>query len=166
MFRLRYISGTTMTIVLLTLSCIFVITLACYASLLIFKLRKQTADKLAKQTELDIAHKAKLDEHLDSIRYIAAAMLDDRCELSEGVMRIAKLFGIISMSEQVAHDYPAIFKHFAVIESHPIMAKRKLLEKKARMKLDYARMCSEAELEAEILNEAKRLTIFIPTPLH
>ncbi|NRD72039.1 DUF2489 domain-containing protein [Shewanella sp. VB17] len=155
-----------MTIVLLTLSGILVIFLTCYASILILKLRKQTADKVTKQAELDIAQQAKLDEHLDSIRYIAAAMLDDRCELSEGVMRIAKLFGIISMSEQVAHDYPAIFKHFAVIESHPIMAKRKQLEKKARMKLDYARMCSEAELKTDILHEAKLLTSFTPPPLH
>ena len=155
-----------MTTALLISGFIIVTALASYATYLILKLRKQTADKLAKQAELDASHKAKFDEHLDSIRYIAAAMLDDRCELSEGVMRIAKLFGILSMSEQVTNDYPALFKHFAIIESHPIMAERKLLEKRARMKLDYARMRSEAELEPEILEEAKRLTLFTPSPLH
>ncbi|WP_394390649.1 DUF2489 domain-containing protein [Shewanella woodyi] len=155
-----------MTTILLILGFIIVASLACYATILILKLRKQTADRLAKQAELDATHKAKLEEHLDSIRYIATAMLEDRCELSEGVMRIANLFNIISLSEQVANDYPAIFKHFAVIESHPIMAERKQLEKRARMKLDYARMRSEAELETEILQEAKLLTTFTPTPLH
>jgi hypothetical protein len=155
-----------MTTALLILGFFIVLALASYASYLILKLRKQTADKLAKQTELDAAHKAKLTEHLDSIRYIAAAMLDDRCELSEGVMRIAKLFGILSMSEQVANDYPALFKHFAIIEAHPILAERKQLEKRARMKLDYARMRSEAELEPDILEEAKQLTTFSPSPLH
>lgn len=151
---------------LLILAFIIVVTLASYATILMLKLRKQTAHKLAKQAELNAANKAKFDEHLDSIRYIAEAMLDDRCELSEGVMRIAKLFGLLSISELVANDYPAIFKHFAIIEAHPIMAERKQLEKRARMKLDYARMRSEAELEPEILEEAKRLTKFTPSPSH
>ena len=155
-----------MTIALLIFAFIIVVTLTCYATILILKLRRQTADKLAKQAELNAANKAKFDEHLDSIRYIAAAMLDDRCELSEGVMRIAKLFGLLSMSELVANDYPALFKHFAIIEAHPIMTERKQLEKRARMKLDYARMRSEAELEPEILEEAKRLTRFTLSSLH
>ncbi|WP_299796981.1 DUF2489 domain-containing protein [uncultured Shewanella sp.] len=155
-----------MTTALLVLGFIIITALATYATVLLLRLRKQTAQKLKRQQELDEINRARLDEHLDSIRYIATAMLEERCELSEGVMRIAKLFGILSMSEQVASQFPAIFKHFEVIEDHPIMAERKQLEKKQRMKLDFARMRSEAELEAAILEEAKQLVNFTPTHLH
>ncbi|WP_394148042.1 DUF2489 domain-containing protein [Shewanella atlantica] len=155
-----------MTTALLVLGFIIITALATYATVLLLRLRKQTAQKLKRQQELDEINRARVDEHLDSIRYIATAMLEERCELSEGVMRIAKLFGILSMSEQVASQFPAIFKHFEVIEDHPIMAERKQLEKKQRMKLDFARMRSEAELEAAILEEAKQLVNFTPTHLH
>ncbi|WP_076413137.1 DUF2489 domain-containing protein [Shewanella sp. UCD-KL12] len=155
-----------MTTVLLVSGFIIIAALASYATMLMLKLRKQTKQREKKQQELNDINQARIDEHLGSIRYIATAMLEDRCELSEGVMRIAKLFGILSMSEQVESKYPAIFKHFAVIQDHPIMETRKQLEKQQRMKLDFARMRSEAELEADILNEAKQLSSFTPSPLH
>lgn len=155
-----------MTTVLLFSGFIVISLLASYATFLLIKLRKQTKQKTKHQQELKDINQARLDEHLSSIRYIATAMLEDRCELSEGVMRIAKLFSILSMSEQVEPEYPALFKHFNVIQDHPIMDKRKVLEKKQRMKLDFARMRSEAELEAAIIEEAKKLTTFAPNPLH
>jgi len=155
-----------MTTVLLLLGFITITALAGYTTLLLIKLHKQTALKTQQQQELLDANQAKIDEHLDSIRYIASAMLEDRCELSEGVMRIAKLFGMLSMTEQIEAQYPAIFKHFSVIENHPIMDKRKQLAKRQRMKLDLARMRSEAELGDAIFEEAKKLSHFSPAPLH
>lgn len=155
-----------MTTVLLLSGFIIISLLASYATFLLLKLRKQTSQKAKHQQELQEINQARLDEHLSSIRYIATAMLEDRCEISEGVMRIAKLFSILSMSEQVEPEYPAIFKHFNVIQDHPIMEQRKSLEKKQRMRFDFARMRSEAELEAKILEEAKKLTSFVPSPLH
>ncbi|MCL1062965.1 DUF2489 domain-containing protein [Shewanella benthica] len=155
-----------MTTALIVIGFIIITALAVYATALLLKLRKQSIQKKKHQQELKDINQARLDEHLNSIRYIATAMLEDRCELSEGVMRIAKLFSILSMSEQVEAQYPAIFKHFAVIQDHPIMAQRKTLEKQQRMKLDFARIRSEAELEADILEEAKQLSSFTPSPLH
>ncbi|QFU20499.1 DUF2489 domain-containing protein [Shewanella eurypsychrophilus] len=155
-----------MTTVLLLSGFIIISLLASYATFLLLKLRKQASQKAKHQQELQDINQARLDEHLSSIRYIATAMLEDRCEISEGVMRIAKLFSILSMSEQVEPEYPAIFKHFNVIQDHPIMEQRKSLEKKQRMRFDFARMRSEAELEAKILEEAKKLTSFAPNPLH
>lgn len=155
-----------MTTVLLLSGFIIISLLASYATFLLLKLRKQASQKAKHQQELQAINQARLDEHLSSIRYIATAMLEDRCEISEGVMRIAKLFSILSMYEQVEPEYPAIFKHFNVIQDHPIMEQRKSLEKKQRMRFDFARMRSEAELEAKILEEAKKLTSFVPSPLH
>ncbi|EDQ02486.1 DUF2489 domain-containing protein [Shewanella benthica] len=155
-----------MTTALIVIGFLLITALAGYATALLLKLRKQSIHKKKHQQEFKDINQARLDEHLNSIRYIATAMLEDRCELSEGVMRIAKLFNILSMSEQVEAQYPAIFKHFSVIQAHPIMTQRKKLQKQQRMKLDFARMRSEAGLEADILEEAKQLSSFTPSPLH
>ncbi|WP_394497673.1 DUF2489 domain-containing protein [Shewanella sp. ENK2] len=98
---------------------------------------------------------------LDDIKYIASAMLEERCEPSEGVMRIAKLFEALSMSEQMAVEFPSIFEHYDCIKAHPIKEERKALAKQQRMKLDLARMKSEAKLEQGILDDAKKSHNFI-----
>ncbi|MGI2258587.1 DUF2489 domain-containing protein [Shewanella sp. GXUN23E] len=143
-----------------------ILTLGGYAAYLLVKLQQQRQQiakaRAKKQAEAD----AKRTAILDDIRYIAQAMVDDRCELSEGVVRIARLFDRLSLSERVAPDYPQLFSHFAVIKDHPIMDARQALPKQERMKLDLQRMKSEAEHEDAILAEAKRLAEFSLKPAH
>ncbi|MCF1426477.1 MAG: DUF2489 domain-containing protein [Shewanella sp.] len=143
-----------------------ILVLASYAAYLLFKLKKQR-EKIAKaKAEKQAEANAKREAILDDIRYIAKAMVDDRCELSEGVVRIARLFELLSLSERVAPDYPQLFTHFAVIKDHPIMDARKALPKQERMKLDLQRMKSEAEHEQAILAEARLLAQFSLKPAH
>lgn len=89
-------------------------------------------------------------------------MIEDRCEISEGVVRIGRLFEILSLSERVAPDYPSLFKHFELIKNHPIMDARQALPKQERMKLDLIRMKSEAALEQGISDDAKNCRITKP----
>ncbi|MGB0894398.1 MAG: DUF2489 domain-containing protein [Parashewanella sp.] len=134
---------------------VIVFALASYAASLLLKLRKQNQQQAqAREKQLADA-KQKKESILTDIRYIATAMLEDRCELSEGVVRIARLFEVLSLVELVQPKYPNLFKHFEVIKDHPIMEQRKALDKKQRMQLDLARMKSEAALEADITFELK-----------
>ncbi|MGS0682030.1 DUF2489 domain-containing protein [Shewanella sp. 125m-7] len=155
-----------MTTSFIALGALVIVALTAYATYLLIQVRTQQQLKLQRQQEQAAAAKAKSDELLDNIRYIATAMIEERCELSEGVMRIAKLFQLVGMAELVESLYPATFTHFEVIKSHPIKEERKSLDKQQRMKLDFARMRSEGELEAKILDEAKRLSEFKPELLH
>ncbi|MCL1051969.1 DUF2489 domain-containing protein [Shewanella abyssi] len=155
-----------MTTALIVIAFFIIVMLTTYATYLLTRVRKQSQAKVLKQQEQLATAKAKSEELLDSIRYIATAMLEDRCELSEGVMRIAKLFNLVGMSELVSEKYPATFRHFEVIKEHPIKESRTALSKKQRMKLDFARIKSEGELEAEILKEAKQLSEFDAATLH
>lgn len=154
-----------MNIALITLAFLIVVTLTAYATILLLRLRKQSTQRLLQQEKLAAATQAKIDDLSDNIRYIATAMIEERCEVSEGVVRIAKLFEILSMTERVSPEYPSLFKHFDRIKVHPIKEARKTLSKKERMKLDYERMRSESELENEILNDAKKLMNFSPSAL-
>ncbi|MEZ9820782.1 DUF2489 domain-containing protein [Shewanella sp. 10N.286.45.A1] len=155
-----------MTTALIVIGFFVIVALTTYATYLLLRVRKQNQARVQQQQQQAAAAKAKSEELLDSIRYIAAAMLEERCEISEGVMRIAKLFNLVGMSELVSEKYPATFKHFEVIKEHPIKEQRKTLSKQQRMKLDFSRMKSEAELEAKILEEAKQLSEFDPASLH
>ncbi|PKG57473.1 MULTISPECIES: DUF2489 domain-containing protein [unclassified Shewanella] len=155
-----------MTTVLIVIGFFIIVALTTYATYLLMRIRKQNQAKIKQQQEQAATAKAKSEELLDSVRYIAAAMIEERCELSEGVMRIAKLFNLVGMSELVSEQYPATFKHFEVIKEHPIKESRTALSKKQRMKLDFARIQSEGELESEILKEAKLLSQFNASALH
>ncbi|WP_299809619.1 DUF2489 domain-containing protein [uncultured Shewanella sp.] len=155
-----------MTTAFILLAIIIVVALAAYAGYLLIKVRKQEQLQAKLKQEQADAAKAKANELLDNIRYIATAMLEERCELSEGVMRIVKLSQLVGLSELIASQYPATFQHFEVIKAHPIKEQRKALEKQQRMKLDFARMRSESELEVKILEEAKRLSELNSESLH
>ena len=148
------------------LGLVIILLLASYAGYLLLKLRHQKSQIAQSLAAKQAAAEAKRDEILGDIRYIAQAMLEDRCELSEGVVRIARLFDRLSLTERIAPDYPMLFSHFELIKDHPIMDARKALPKQQRMKLDLQRMKSEAKLEDGILEEAKQLTTFTLKPTH
>lgn len=143
-----------------------IVALAIYATVLLRKVSKQQRQAAKVKAEKLAEAEARREQILGDIRYIAQAMLEDRCELSEGVVRIARLFDILSLTERVAGDYPKLFSHFEVIKDHPIMEARQALPKQERMKLDLQRMKSESEHEDAILAEAKLLAEFSLKPAH
>ncbi|MBV7316107.1 DUF2489 domain-containing protein [Shewanella sp. NIFS-20-20] len=136
---------------------VIIIPLAGYAATLLWRLRQQQRQALRHAAEAAARANAKREQVLGDISYIAQAMIEDRCELSEGVLRIGKLFDILSMTEQVMPQYPHVFRHYQRIESHPIMAARKALDKQQRMQLDLQRMKSEAELADGIMSEIQQI---------
>ncbi|EGM71848.1 periplasmic/membrane protein associated with DUF414 [Shewanella sp. HN-41] len=140
--------------------------LSSYATYLLLKLQRQKQRQQAALAEREAIASAKRAQVLDDIRYIATAMIEDRCEISEGVVRIGRLFEILSLSERVAPEFPALFQHFELIKDHPIMEARQALPKQERMRLDLIRMKSEATLEQDISNDAKKLSAYQPKAMH
>ena len=155
-----------MSTTIIILGFIIIVALSSYATFLILKLQQQKKRQQAEQTEREVTANAKRAQVLDDIRYIATAMIEDRCEISEGVVRIGRLFEILSLSERVAPDYPSLFKHFELIKNHPIMDARQALPKQERMKLDLIRMKSEAALEQGISDDAKKLSDYQAKAMH
>ncbi|GGP47760.1 DUF2489 domain-containing protein [Shewanella saliphila] len=155
-----------MPTIAIIIALLIIIALAAYATHLLLTLKRRTEANQKAQAERQAKAEERRQQILTDIRYIAAAMLEDRCELSEGVVRIGKLFDALSMSEQVAGDFPNLFVHYDIIRDHPIMDARKTLPKQQRMKYDLERMKSEAELEQVILDEAKRIAEFDKPTTH
>lgn len=143
-----------------------IVALSSYATYLLLKLQRQKQRQQAAHAERETIASAKRAQVLEDIRYIATAMIEDRCEISEGVVRIGRLFEILSLSERVAPDYPSLFQHFELIKDHPIMEARRALPKQERMKLDLIRLKSEAALEQGISDDAKKLSDYQPKAMH
>lgn len=155
-----------MSTAIIILGFFIIVALSSYATFLILKLKQQKKRQQAEQAEREVTANAKRAQVLDDIRYIATAMIEDRCEISEGVVRIGRLFEILSLSERVAPEFPALFQHFELIKDHPIMEARQALPKQERMKLDLIRMKSEAALEQGISDDAKKLSAYQPKAMH
>lgn len=147
-----------MSTALIVLGFIIIAALSSYATFLLLKLKRQKQRQQVAHAEREVAANAKRAQILGDIRYIATAMIEDRCEISEGVVRIGRLFEILSLSERVAPEFPSLFQHFELIKGHPIMEARQALPKQERMKLDLIRMKSEAELAEGINDDAKKLS--------
>lgn len=155
-----------MSTAIVILGFIIIVALSSYATYLLLKLQRQKKRQQAALVEREAVANAKRAQVLDDIRYIATAMIEDRCEISEGVVRIGRLFEILSLSERVAPEFPALFQHFELIKDHPIMEARQALPKQERMKLDLIRMKSEAALEQGISDDAKKLSAYQPKAMH
>lgn len=155
-----------MSTAIVILGFIIIVALSSYATYLLLKLQRQKKRQQAALVEREAVANAKRAQVLDDIRYIAIAMIEDRCEISEGVVRIGRLFEILSLSERVAPEFPALFQHFELIKDHPIMEARQALPKQERMKLDLIRMKSEAALEQGISDDAKKLSAYQPKAMH
>lgn len=147
-----------MSTALIVLGFIIIVALSSYATFLLLKLKQQKQRQQIAHAEREVAANAKRAQVLGDIRYIATAMIEDRCEISEGVVRIGRLFEILSLSERVVPEFPSLFQHFELIKGHPIMEARQALPKQERMKLDLIRMKSEAELAEGINDDAKKLS--------
>ncbi|MGL5407809.1 MAG: DUF2489 domain-containing protein, partial [Shewanella sp.] len=70
---------------------IILVGLSGYATYLLLQLKQQRQRQQAELAEREAKANAKRAQVLGDIRYIATAMLEDRCEMSEGVLRIGRL---------------------------------------------------------------------------
>ena len=126
--------------------------LAFYAGTLLMRLRQQTINQqLAKQKQLK-AHDAHDKKVLDSVIIIVRAMKEKQCDLSEGCWRLSVLLDSLKTTNDLNLKFPAIFELYNAIKHMPILADRKKLDKKQRMKLDFERMKLEADLSPAIFD--------------
>lgn len=132
-----------------------VIVLGLYAGKLLYQLKQQTI----KQNTVKQQRKENIQS---SIQTIAFAMLQQQCDLSEGVIRICRLLEVIPVSP--IPDYPALYPHihalFDRVKEFATHEARQKLTKKDLRKQDQQREQFESEYESAVLNEAKKLRNF------
>lgn len=127
---------------LIALGVILITGLAFYAGQLLWQVKQQN---MVQQEQKD----KRLNYLTDSIRYIAKAMKEEQCEISEGVLRIWVLLDHYNSEQDAPKDYPALYPGFAalydVIKDMPTHEARKKQGKQERFKMDVQRWDAEKE---------------------
>ncbi|EKE73016.1 DUF2489 domain-containing protein [Gallaecimonas xiamenensis] len=132
---------------------LIVVALAFYAGKLLFMVKAQRQKEEAFLAE----HNQKLEK---SIRIIAAAMLEDQCELSEGVIRIRVLMDHLLPYQAYGDRFPALFDLYERVKDLPTHEARQAQDKKERRRQDREREGWERELADAIKAEAAQLKDF------
>lgn len=133
---------------LLILAILIILSMAGYAFYLWRQVQKQNA--LIKKKQSD-----RLLRLIESVELIARAMKQEQCDLSEGVIRLHYLLGVLGQPKLA--DFPSMQALFAVVQDMPILDERKNLAKNERMKQDFARLRAEADLREKIHQEIDQL---------
>lgn len=118
-----------------------------YATYLLLALQKQ-------KKALQQARRNRINRIKESIEIIAKAMLNDDCNLSEGVLRLKMLLEPVGMSLK---HYSAMWRLYETVEDMPTHEARNALKKNERMRLDLQRESAEAALEKNIKLELHQL---------
>ena len=134
------------TVLLLVAVCIIVGMIG-YATYLLLALQKQ-------KKALQQARRNRINRIKESIEIIAKAMLNDDCNLSEGVLRLKMLLEPVGMSIK---NHVTMLQLYEVVETMPIHEARNALKKNERMRLDLQRESAEAALEKNIKLELHQL---------
>ena len=134
------------TVLLLVAVCIIVGMIG-YATYLLLALQKQ-------KKALQQARRNRINRIKESIEIIAKAMLNDDCNLSEGVLRLKMLLEPVGMSIK---NHVTMLQLYEVVETMPTHEARNALKKNERMRLDLQRESAEAALEENIKLELHQL---------
>jgi len=131
--------------------------LAAIATKLLGQLKQQTLEQEQKKA----AQQQALQQHdkkiITSVIIIVRAMKEQQCDLAEGCWRLSVLLDSLKLSQELNKQFPTVFKFYEAIKHMPILAERKTLDKKNRMKLDLERMKLEAELADGIRQDIELL---------
>lgn len=134
------------TVLLLVAVCIIVGMIG-YATYLLLALQNQ-------KKALQQARRNRINRIKESIEIIAKAMLNDDCNLSEGVLRLKMLLEPVGMSIK---NHVTMLQLYEVVETMPTHEARNALKKNERMRLDLQRESAEAALEKNIKLELHQL---------
>lgn len=141
-------------VIAFVVACLIIAVLAFYAGKLLWQLKQQT--ELAKKKEAALAEsKAKsLKENKESIVFIAKAMLEKQCEMSEGCLRIWVLLQYVPLPDvNYETRFPGIFSMYEAIKEMPTHDARKKLKKNEMMKMDLSRYEAENKFESQVVED-------------
>ncbi|WP_432455473.1 MULTISPECIES: DUF2489 domain-containing protein [unclassified Agarivorans] len=135
---------------LLLIAALIIVALAVYAALLVGRLFGQ--NKVIKQAVVKRNQRL-----LSDISYIAIAMQQQRCGLSEGVIRLCNLLVALQTPKLIdwSQRFPAVFQLYDAINELPTHEARNRLPLPQRKRQDQHREAHEQALEQQILQEAK-----------
>ncbi|GAA6133223.1 hypothetical protein NBRC116188_00120 [Oceaniserpentilla sp. 4NH20-0058] len=142
---------------LIIIGILILLGLAATAAYYVIKLRKVQAQQAQQIENNRQAWQKHRDELVSDLRFIANAMVQKQCEITEGCMRLAVLMDRLDDELQHKHQFSTIRAHFSQTAHMPTHEAYKALTRKEKFKLDNQRYALEEQNREQVLNEAKVL---------
>lgn len=146
---------------LLVLASVSIALLSAYAIYLQLKLRgkRQQQAQLKQQIEVQLTQ-FKYDTRED-IRFIAQAMLEQQCELTEGVIRIYHLLTRIDLDAWHTNELEHTRNYYHICAQMPILEDYKQQSKQQKRQQDRQRNKLEQQHQQAVLTEMQWLKNYI-----
>lgn len=121
------------------------------------KVKEQEKNNKAVQEKQQQAWRAKREELANDVRFIANAVVQEQCEITEGCLRMKVLMDKLDEELQHKPEFQGIQMFYKLTQDMPTHQAYKDLKRKEQFKLDQARYKLEDEHRALIMKEAKTL---------
>jgi hypothetical protein len=147
-------------ILLFIVLCFFIFVLAIYLGVLLNQVKKQ---KIALERQKNKASVAALKRELfilESIEIITKGVIQDQCEVSEGVLRIKHLKDQLDyMSMDM--DFQVIDQMFSEIDQFDTLESRSDLTKQERFNQDKKRFAIENEYKDRVVESCRDILVYV-----
>ncbi len=152
-------------IALAVLAFLIIAGLSFYAGKLLFLLKKQKQQQEKLRQQQEQKAKERKEFQVSSIKTIAAAVIREECELSEGAIRACVLLdNYAGSTDGFKEQYPNCYSFYEKIRDFATHEARKKLSKQDRMRQDKQRWMLEVELKDKLLEEFTLLSDFQNQP--
>ena len=143
--------------VLLTIAILIILLLAGYAWYLLRQVKKSQAQQQQEHALAEMNLRKRQQDLLKDIRFIARAVIEEQCEITEGVMRLHYLVTALDRVAWEAAELASGRRHHEKTAAMPILDAYKALTPRQQFALDKERLSLEDEHQASIRQELKWL---------
>lgn len=134
-----------------------ILVLSVIAAYYLIKLKQAKKAQEKAIAEGEAAWRKKQEEIASDIRFIANAMVQEQCEITEGCMRLTVLMDRLDDKLRFQPEFSAIREHFEATAHMPTHDAYKALKPKQRFELDKQRFELEEKNKTSVLKDAKIL---------
>lgn len=140
---------------LLVIAGLIIVSLSLTAAYYLLKLKKQNNHHKNLQQEQQAALAEKRKDIVTDIRFIANAMQEGQCEITEGCIRIASLMKALDSQLCQQHEFSAIFSLYDNTRQLATHQAYKDLSAKERLRQYKIRLDLEDEYNTQVLQEIR-----------
>lgn len=145
---------------LLTSALLIILALAWYAWHLTRQVKAVHRQQQQEEAQAELKLRQRQLDLLQDIRFIARAVLDEQCEITEGVLRIQYLMSALDPDAWQLNELSMLRQHYAATAGMPILDAYKALSKQEQFRLDQERWSLEERHKDGVKQELQWLVSY------
>lgn len=149
---------TSLHLILLTIAIIIISALAAYAWYLTQKVKTFERQQQEEEAQAALQLRKHQEELVKDIQFVARSVVQEQCEITEGVLRIHYLLNGLDPDVWQHQELEAVRNHYLASKDMPILDAYKALTPKQQFDLDKERLSLEQQHKTQISRELNWLS--------